>query len=39
MSAYFTKDDRGETSYRDRSAQRSLRLPFATPDWVKHQAV
>jgi len=38
MSAYFTKDDRGETCFRGRSALQSLRLPFETPDWVKHQA-
>ena len=36
MMAYFTKDDRGETFYRTRSALNSLRLPFETPDWVQH---
>lgn len=39
MSAYFTKNDRGETCYRGRGAQRSLRLPFETPEWVKHRPV
>jgi SAM-dependent methyltransferase len=34
MSAYFTKDDRGETAYHGRTAVRSLRLPFKDPDWV-----
>lgn len=35
MSAYFTKEDRGERFYRTRSAQRSLRLPFDQPEWTK----
>jgi hypothetical protein len=36
MSAYFTKDDRGERCYHGRTAVRSLRLPFDDPQWVKH---
>lgn len=36
MSAYFTKDDRGERCFHGRSALRSLRLPFDDPVWVKY---
>ena len=34
MSAYFTKDDRGEIAYHGRTAQKSLRLPFDDPAWA-----
>lgn len=37
MTAYFTKDDRGEIAYRGRTARSSLRLPFETPSWVAYQ--
>src|SRR5437868_15024744 len=37
MSAYFTKEDRGEICYRGRSALRSLRLPFEDPEWTRYQ--
>lgn len=36
MIAYFTKDDRGSSYYRDRTALSSLRHPYETPAWVRH---